>query len=101
MIRQLRKDKKMSTYAGKYTFETEDPKPKMWPTVVTSVMLLLALIPGVGFINVLLAIPVGFALLMSFMSYRTKLGRVYLGFLLLAASVVLPFIITLGILAVA
>lgn len=101
MIRQLRKDKKMSTYAGKYTFETPSAQPKTWPTVVAAVMLLIGLIPGVGFINVLLAIPVGFALLISFMSYRVKLGRVYLGFLLLAAAVILPFLITLGIFAVA
>lgn len=101
MIRQLRKEKKMSTYAGKYTFKPQEAQPKRWPTVVTAVMLLIALIPGVGFINVLLAIPVGFALLISFMSYRTRLGRVYLGFLLLAAAVVLPFIITFSILAVA
>lgn len=101
MIRQLRKDKKMSTYAGKYTFEPQISQPKMWPTVVAAVMLLIALIPGVGFINVLLAIPVGFALLISFLSYRANLGRVYLGFLLLAAAVALPFIVTLGILAVA
>lgn len=99
MIRHLRKDAKMSTYAGKYTFKTPTSEAKLWPMVTAAVMLIIGLIPGVGLLNLLLAIPVGFALLINFLSHKGKLGRVYFGFLLLAVAVIVPVFITFGILA--
>ncbi|GAA2585632.1 hypothetical protein [Microbacterium binotii] len=57
-------------------------------------MFLVAFVPGVGLVNLLLVVPVGFFVVLNFLSKPDKMHRVYLGVLFLVVSVVLAVIVS-------
>jgi hypothetical protein len=93
MIRHLRKDAAMSTYAARnYNFSTAKDAWR-WPLVITLAMLLISFIPALGLVNLLLFVPVSFILCVNMFRNRHKMGRVFLGFLILFAACIIPLVL--------
>lgn len=65
-----------------------------WPLFVSIGMFLVAFVPGVGLVTLLLVVPVGFFLVLNFLSRPDKMHRIYLGVLFLLGSAVVAIIVS-------
>lgn len=84
----------MSTYASSHNrYRSTARDAKLWPLVVTAVMVLIAFVPALGLVNLLLFTPVGLILCVNFLRSKSKMWRVVLSFFALVASCVIPLVL--------
>lgn len=67
-----------------------------WPLVITMVMFALAFVPGVGLVNLLLFVPVGFLMTVNMLRTSSKGYRIFFGYLLLIAAAIITLVVNVA-----